>query len=44
MSVGCYDADMQKYIHVPFNLELMKLSTYYKKKGEIVSLAPVFKP
>lgn len=44
MSVGCYDADMQKYIHVPFNLELMKLSTYYKRKGEIVSLAPVFKP
>ena len=44
MSVGCYDADMQKYVHVPPNLELMKLSTYYKKKGEIVSLAPVFKP
>lgn len=44
MSVGCYDADMQKYVHVPPNLELMKLSAYYKKKGEIVSLAPVFKP
>ena len=44
MSVGCYDADMQKYLHVPYNLELMKLSTYYKRKGEIVSLAPVFKP
>ena len=44
MSIGCYDADIQKYIHVPFNLELMKLSSYYKKKGQIVSLAPCFTP
>lgn len=44
MSVGCYDADMQKYQHVPYNLELMKLSAYYKRKGQIVSLAQVFKP
>lgn len=44
MSIGCYDADMQKYLHVPYNLELMKLSTYYKRKGEIVSLAPIFRP
>ena len=44
MSVGCYDADMQKYLHVPFNLELMKLSAYYKRKNEIVSLAPIFRP
>ena len=44
MSVGCYDADMQKYTHVPFNLELMKLSSYYKRRGEIVSLAPAFRP
>lgn len=44
MSIGCYDADMQKYVHVPLNLELMKLSSYYKKKGEIVSLAPNFTP
>jgi len=28
--IGLYDFDMAKYIHVPFNLELMKLSSYYK--------------
>ena len=39
-TVGLFDVDMHKYIHVPFNLELMKLSTYYKKKREIVALAP----
>lgn len=44
MSVGLYDADMAKYINVPFNLELMKLSSYYKKKNEIVHLSPSFSP
>lgn len=39
-TVGLFDVDMDKYIHVPFNLELMKLSSYYKKKREIVSFAP----
>ena len=44
MSIGLYDADMAKYTLVPFNLELMKLSAYYKKKREIVILSPSFTP
>lgn len=44
MSIGLYDADMATYINVPFNLELMKLSTYYKDKNEIVHLSPFFLP
>lgn len=40
MIIGLYDADMSKYIHTSFNLELMKLSSYYKKKREIVILSP----
>ena len=39
-TVGLFDVDMDKYIHVPFNLELMKLSAYYKRKREIVAIAP----
>lgn len=44
MSVGIMDADMSSYTLVPFNLEVMKLSAYYKKKGEIVTLSPSFSP
>lgn len=44
MSVGLMDADMMAYSLVPFNLEIMKLSTYYKKKGEIVIFSPTFSP
>lgn len=44
MSVGIMDADMSAYTLVPFNLEVMKLSAYYKKKGEIVVLSPFFAP
>lgn len=44
MSVGLYDIDMTLYNNVPFNLELMKLSSYYKKKREIVVLSPSFEP
>lgn len=44
MSVGLMDADMARYTLVPFNLEIMKLSAYYKKKGEIVILSPDFSP
>ena len=44
MSIGLMDADMAKYTLVPFNLEIMKLSAYYKKKGEIVILSPFFTP
>ena len=44
MSIGLYDMDMVTYTLVPFNLELMKLSTFYKKKNQIVVLAPSFTP
>jgi hypothetical protein len=44
MSVGIYDADLSTFALVPFNLEAMKLSAYYKKKGEIVVLSPYFTP
>ena len=44
MSVGIMDADLSTYVLVPFNLEAMKLSAYYKKKGEIVVLSPSFTP
>lgn len=44
MSVGIMDADMATYTLVPFNLEVMKLSAYYKRKGEIVILSPSFTP
>ena len=44
MSYGLYDADLH-YYPIPFyNLELMKLSSYYKHKREIVGLAPDFSP
>lgn len=44
MSYGLYDADL-RYYPIPFyNLELMKLSSYYKHKREIVGLAPDFSP
>ena len=44
MSIGIMDADMATYTLVPFNLEVMKLAAYYKKKGEIVILTPSFTP
>lgn len=44
MSIGIMDADMAAYTLVPPNLEVMKLSAYYKKKGEIVVLSPLFTP
>lgn len=44
MSIGIMDADMSTYTLVPFNLEVMKLSSYYKKMREIVVLAPSFTP
>lgn len=44
MSIGMYDMDMATYTLVPFNLELMKLSAYYKKKREVVVLSPSFTP
>lgn len=44
MSIGMYDMDVATYTLVPFSLELMKLSAYYKKKKEIVILSPHFTP
>lgn len=44
MSIGIMDADMANYTLVPFNLEAMKIASYYKKKGEIVILSPSFTP
>lgn len=44
MSVGIMDADLSKYILVPFNLECMKLSAYYKRKNQLVVFSPSFTP
>ena len=44
MSISLYDEDMHRYIHVPMNLELMKLASYYKKRNEIVVLTPSLHP
>ena len=44
MSYGLYDADLQFYPIPFYNLELMKLSSYYKHKREIVGLSPYFSP
>ena len=45
MNIGLYDADLMIYHSLPVNLELMKLSTYYKvNKRDIVSLTQSFSP
>lgn len=44
MSIGLFDQDLYTYHLVPLNLELMKLSAYYKKKLEIVHMSPTFSP
>lgn len=44
MSIGLYDMDMVTYGAAPFNLELMKLSSFYKNKKEVVILTPSFYP
>ena len=38
------DADLSTYLLVPFNLEAMKLSAYYKKKNQLVVFCPSFTP
>lgn len=43
MSIGLYDQDWQRGPSVP-NLEIMKLSSYYKSKREIVVLSPFITP
>lgn len=42
--VGLYDLDYATFGLVPFNLELMKYSSYYKSQNRIVNLAPTFAP
>lgn len=44
MSIGIMDADLSTYILVPFNLECMKLSAYYKKHNQLVVFSPNFVP
>ena len=44
MSIGLYDGDLQKYFYCPFNLELMKMASYYKGEKEITILSPKFLP
>ena len=39
MSIGLFDGDLSLYKNVLFNLELMKLATYYRNQGEIVALS-----
>lgn len=43
-SLGLYDMDMMTYIHVPFNLEIMKIAAYYRKKKIITIFTPNFVP
>lgn len=44
MSVGLYDVDFFKYHQVMFNLEIMKMATYFKGKREITMLSPTYSP
>lgn len=44
MSIGIYDMDLDTYTFVPYNLEAMKISAYYKRKREIVILSPSLTP
>lgn len=44
MIIGLFDYDIYKNETKIFNLELMKMATYYKKKGIITTLSPLFKP
>lgn len=44
MSISIIDADMNIYLHTVFNLEAMKISSYYKKRREIVLLSSEIYP
>lgn len=44
MSIGLFDADMAHYKQTCFNLELMKMASYYYRKGEVTVLSPSFSP
>ena len=44
MIIGLWDADFMTFKWPVFNLELMKLATYYKQQNQIVTLAPSLEP
>ena len=44
MIVGLFDQDMAIYQRLPFNLELMKWATFFKKQRHIVKLSGEFNP
>lgn len=44
MIYGFYDIDFMNYTVIPFNLDLMKLSTYHKKRRDMVILTTEFIP
>ena len=44
MSIGLYDVDFFKYHQVMFNLEIMKMATYFKGQREITMLSPTYSP
>ena len=44
MIIGLWDADFMTFRQPIFNLELMKLATYYKQQNQIVTLAPKLEP
>jgi len=44
MSVGLYDRDMCGYNQIPFNIDIMKISAYYKRHREIVVFNTTLEP
>lgn len=43
-TIGLWDDDWMRYNNIPYNLELMKISSYLKKKNNIVTLMQLFDP
>ena len=43
-AIGFYDEDMKHFTHTAFNLEIMKMAAYYRRKRDIISLTPSFSP
>ena len=44
MIYGFYDIDFMNYTVIPFNLDLMKLSAYHKRRRDMVILTTEFIP
>ena len=44
MSIGLHDVDFFKHHEVIFNLEIMKLASYFKRNREITVLSPLISP